>query len=84
MHCLFGNKLCKKNEFCSVIDDLRKVDAVKVVNTFDYSKIAYFVDIHYGYQIFVKKDQIEEAYAVLTSIGINNRSDLQNSCKIVH
>ena len=74
----------KKDEFCPVIDDLREIDAVKVVNTFDDSKIAYFVDLHNGYQILVKKDQVEQAYSVLSSIGIENQSALQTSCKIVH
>ena len=71
----------KKDEFCSVIDDLRKVDAVRVVNTFDDSKIAYYVDLQNSYQILVVKGQVEKAYSVLSTIGIKNKSELQNGCK---
>lgn len=74
----------ENDEYCTVIDDLREIDAVKVVNTFDHSKIAYFVDLHNGYQILVKKNQIKEANSVLTSVGINNKSELQISCKLIN
>ncbi|REL36245.1 hypothetical protein DXX92_13460 [Thalassotalea euphylliae] len=82
---IFSVSSCsKKDEFCTVVDDFRKVDTVKVVNTFDESKIAYFVDFQNSYQILVKRSQVEEAYKVLGTIGIKNRSKLQSSCKFVH
>ncbi|REL27659.1 hypothetical protein DXX93_14575 [Thalassotalea euphylliae] len=82
---IFSVSSCsKKDEFCTVIDDLRKVDTVKVVNTFDDSKIAYFVDLQNSYQILVKKSQVEEAYKVLGTLGIKNRSKLKSTCKVVH
>ena len=74
----------KKDEFCPVIDDLRNIDAIQVVNAFDESKITYFVDLHNSYQILVKKGQIDEAYSVLSTIGIKKKSEFQNSCKVVH
>lgn len=78
------NSCSKKQEFCSVIVDLRKIDAVKVVNTFDQSKVAYYVDLHNGYQILVAKSQVQEAYLVLASIGIEHQVESQTECRSVH
>lgn len=76
--------LSSKEEYCPVVDDLRKVDAIKAVNTFNHSKIQYFVDLQHSYQILVVKWQVEEAYAALNKIGITTRSHHQSSCKVVH
>ena len=76
--------LSSKEEYCPVIDDLRKVDAIKAVNTFSLAKIHYFVDLQHSYQILVVKWQVEEAYAFLNNIGITARSHHQSSCKVVH
>lgn len=73
-----------KEDYCPVIDDLRKVDAIKAVNTFNHSKIHYFVDLQHSYQILVVNWQVEEAYAALNNIGITVRSHHQSSCKVVH
>ncbi len=76
--------LSSKEEYCPVIDDLREVDAIKAVNTFNNSKIHYFVDLQHSYQILVVKWQIEEANTALNNIGITVRSRHQSSCKVVH
>lgn len=76
--------LSSKEEYCPVIDDLREVDAIKAVNTFNNFKIHYFVDLQHSYQILVVKWQIEEANTALNNIGITVRSRHQSSCKVVH
>lgn len=76
--------LIKKDEYCPVIDDLRDVDTIKIVNAFNHSQIHYFVDLQHSYQILAVKWQVEEAYSVLNNLGIKVRSEHQSSCKIVH
>ena len=72
-----------KDEFCPVIDDSRIVDSLAAVNKFNDSKISYFIDYQKSYQILVEKSQLNEAYIVLSSIGISTKSKYDSSCKVV-
>jgi hypothetical protein len=73
-----------EEEFCPIIDDLREVDTIKVVNTFDHAKVAYFVDLHNSYQILVKASHMERAHETLNNIGIAQQNIPLNQCRAVN
>ncbi len=72
-----------KTEYCAVINDFREVDAVKISQAFNNSKIAYFFDFQHSHQILAKKSQIQDAFEVLTSIGIIATNEFQGTCKML-
>ena len=76
--------LLSKDQYCPVIDDLRVVDTITVVNTFNQTKIAYFVDLQNSYTILVKKSQVDAAYTILANLGIKEKSIKPSGCKVVH
>lgn len=78
------NATVLQDRFCPVIDDFRAVNTKLVTNKFDQSKIAYYVDFQNSHQVLVEQSQVKDAYRVLDNLGINQRSNLTATCRVIH
>lgn len=83
---VFGvlNATVLQDRYCPVIDDFRIYDTSLISDTFNKGKIAYYVDFQQSHQILVEQSQVNDAYELLSNLGIANRSNLTASCRVVH